>query len=172
MATLKEKWKEAILERNWNKIEKLYEIVCKDKIPNSTASKQVSPNVQVQQEDFSINHQKNKENSQTQRTIINEDGKEQAVARKFSMKNRKVLDNKWVDDGEQYKDERVDIHDNINLAPRKIHERGVRKTNLVDVQCWICGKRESVHPVFSAGYSKNKDENCYACEGCKGRKNK
>lgn len=80
--------------------------------------------------------------------------------------------NKFVDDGTQFEDERVDMNPNKpELGIRKVRPRGERPDdsntgNKVNVVCSLCGKEESVSPLLSRGYSTNKDDNTYKCNEC------
>jgi len=76
--------------------------------------------------------------------------------------------NKFVDDFTLHPDERVTEHPELGV--QHAVERDCRIDNdtgvKVDVECSLCGKQESVAPIHSHGYNKNKAENTYKCNDC------
>lgn len=171
MSTLKEKWRSVIIQRDWQKMEKLYEFVYNEKLIKE--KKKNEEKMRKGGEDFTMPNAEKK--SQTKK-IIDDDGKERTVA-KFIPFQKQQRENVFADDGTLYKDERVDLEENKDkldeLMPKNIRKREPgSRSKKINVICSVCGKSGSVNPVFAGGYSENEDDNYYRCDDCLSRKGK
>ena len=75
--------------------------------------------------------------------------------------------NQFHDNGKAFKDEKVTENpDDPTLGVQVIGERGGRKATMINVQCRLCNKQESVSPALAQGHHTDPMHNTYTCNAC------
>ena len=91
-------------------------------------------------------------------------GKGQAAyAQPINIQNRTV---QFIGEGADEDRIRNNPQLGILYGSQKHNKNTSRKSELIEVECSICGKTGEVAPILAVGYNEDSSENTYKCNGC------